>query len=185
MALDWGHVAVEQLDWHWRTAARPRLEGLTDEEYLWEPAPECWSIRPRAEARSRMAAGKGNLVIDFEWPEPVPPPITTIAWRLGHVASGVFGIRASNHFGDGTMSYDTVEWPDTAAGGLAFLDETYASWMTGISAMNADDMDRECGPAEGPFSQAPFGALILHINREAIHHAAELALLRDLYRARP
>ena len=26
--------------------------------------------------------------------------------------------------------------------------------------------------------------LILHINREAIHHAAEVLLLRDLYRTR-
>ena len=26
-------------------------------------------------------------------------------------------------------------------------------------------------------------ALILHINREAIHHGAEVSLLRDLYRA--
>jgi hypothetical protein len=28
-------------------------------------------------------------------------------------------------------------------------------------------------------------ALVLHIHREAIHHGAEIALLRDLYRARP
>lgn len=27
-------------------------------------------------------------------------------------------------------------------------------------------------------------ALVLHINREAIHHLAEIALLRDLYEAR-
>ena len=27
-------------------------------------------------------------------------------------------------------------------------------------------------------------ALVLHINREAIHHMAEVALLRDLYRDR-
>jgi hypothetical protein len=26
--------------------------------------------------------------------------------------------------------------------------------------------------------------LVLHINREAIHHGAETALLRDLYRAK-
>jgi len=31
----------------------------------------------------------------------------------------------------------------------------------------------------------PFAALILHINREAIHHGAEIALLRDLYAHRP
>jgi hypothetical protein len=28
-------------------------------------------------------------------------------------------------------------------------------------------------------------SLVLHINREAVHHGAEIALLRDLFRARP
>jgi hypothetical protein len=27
-------------------------------------------------------------------------------------------------------------------------------------------------------------ALVLHINREVLHHGAEIALLRDLYRSR-
>ena len=27
--------------------------------------------------------------------------------------------------------------------------------------------------------------LVLHINREALHHGAEIALLRDLYRWQP
>ena len=43
---------------------------------------------------------------------------------------------------------------------------------------------RPCGPAEGPFAAYPMAALVLHINREVIHHGAEVALLRDLYRAR-
>ena len=38
-----------------------------------------------------------------------------------------------------------------------------------------------CGPAEGPFAEYPMAGLVLHINREAIHHGAEIALLRDLY----
>ena len=38
-----------------------------------------------------------------------------------------------------------------------------------------------CGPAEGPYADLPLAALVLHINREAIHHGAEIALLRDLY----
>jgi hypothetical protein len=38
-----------------------------------------------------------------------------------------------------------------------------------------------CGPAEGPFAEYPMAALVLHINREALHHGAEIALLRDLY----
>jgi hypothetical protein len=28
---------LEQLTWHWTNQLRPRLDGLTDEEYLWEP----------------------------------------------------------------------------------------------------------------------------------------------------
>jgi hypothetical protein len=24
---------------------RQRLEGLTDEEYFWEPVPSCWTVR--------------------------------------------------------------------------------------------------------------------------------------------
>jgi hypothetical protein len=41
------------------------------------------------------------------------------------------------------------------------------------------------GPAEGPFAEHPYAELVLHINREAIHHSAEVLLLRDLYRNQP
>jgi len=74
--MDWTTQLLEQLTFHWEHQARPRLDGLGDEEYLWA---------------------------------------------------------------------------------------------------------RPCGPAEGPFADLPMAALILHIHREAIHHLAEVALLRDLY----
>ena len=44
-----------------------------------------------------------------------------------------------------------------------------------------DGLARPCGPAEGPWADASMAALVLHINREAIHHMAEVAVLRDLY----
>src|SRR5438552_7941920 len=54
---------------------RARLEGLSDDEYLWEPAPGCWSIR--ADEHGRMRG---------DWVQPVwPAPLTTLAWRLGHI----------------------------------------------------------------------------------------------------
>lgn len=40
-----------------------------------------------------------------------------------------------------------------------------------------------CGPAEGPWGHRTMAALVLHIHREVLHHGAEIALLRDLYRA--
>jgi hypothetical protein len=35
--VDWNFQLAQQLDWHWREQPRPRLNGLTDEEYRWEP----------------------------------------------------------------------------------------------------------------------------------------------------
>ena len=47
MDLSWTHELVEQVDRHWRDQLRPRYDGLSDEEYLWEPVGNCWSLRPR------------------------------------------------------------------------------------------------------------------------------------------
>jgi hypothetical protein len=185
MDIDWTNQLVEQLDWHWREHLRPRLDGLTDDEYRWEPVPGCWSIRPRSEATSSYAAGTGDAVIDYEYPEPVPPPVTTIAWRMGHISIGVLGSRAANHFGTGGVDYQTVDWPLTAKGGLDLLDHWYDEWLRGIKGLDAEALGRPVGPHEGPFAERPYAELLLHINREAIHHGAEIALLRDLYAHRP
>jgi hypothetical protein len=141
-----------------------------------------WSVRPRAEAVSSHAGGAGELVADIAFPEPEPAPLTSIAWRLAHLSVGVFGIRASAHFGDGSTTYQDTAWPTTAEAALAFLDQQYSLWLKGIRELGPDDLARPCGPAEGPWAAYPFAALILHINREALHHGAEVLLLRDLYR---
>jgi hypothetical protein len=178
--IDWTSQLLEQLTWHWENHVRPRLDGLTDDEYFWEPVEGCWSIRPRARARTSMAAGHGDLVADFEWPEPVPPPFTTIAWRLGHVLVGVFGMRNAAHFGAPPVDYQTAAWPPDAA---TALDAAYATWVKGVAGLDEAALGRPVGPAEGPFAEAPYAALVLHINREVIHHLAEVLLIRNLYRA--
>ena len=181
--MDWTTQLLEQLTFHWDHQARPRLDGLTDDEYLWEPVPGMWSLRRRAEATTPMAAGAGAFVLDFENPEPSPPPMTTIAWRLAHVTVGVFGQRNASHFDAPPMAYETVVWRSNAGGALAMLDSVYEHWIKGVGAMDEAKLAEPCGPSEGPYAEYPFGALVLHIHREAIHHMAEVALLRDLYRA--
>lgn len=182
--MDWTSLLLEQLTFHWDHQARPRLEGLTDDEYFWEPVPGAWNIRPRTEARTAMAAGGGDLVADFEYPEPVPAPVTTIAWRLGHLIVGVFGARNASHFGGPAVDYLTVDWPGDAASALARLDDVYATWVQGVGGLDEAALAERVGEAEGPFAAYPYGTLVLHIHREAIHHLAEIALLRDLYQAR-
>jgi hypothetical protein len=182
--VDWPHELIEQLDWHWRSQLRPRLDGLTDDEYRWEPVRGAWNVRPRGTSPAPIAAGRGDFTIDFAFPEPDPAPVTTIAWRIGHVVVGVLGMRAAAHFGAPPTDYESHDYPGDAATALAQLDAAYTAWTTGVRGLGEEGLQRPCGPAEGPYADAPMATLVLHINREVLHHGAEIALLRDLYRWR-
>ena len=184
MTIDWTFQLFEQLDWQWREHTRPRWDGLTDEEYFWEPVPGMWSVRPRGTSKAETAFGSGDFTCDYAWPEPDPSPVTTIAWRLAHLQVGIFGQRAASHFGGPEISYKTYDYPGDAATALSRLDEAYSAWAAGVRALDPEALTRPIGPAEGPFAEEPMGALVLHINREALHHGAEISLLRDLYRWR-
>jgi len=166
----WNLMLREQLSFHWETQLRPRLDGLTDDEYFWEPVPGCWNVRPRDDA----------MTIDFAYPEPEPPPVTTIAWRLAHVIVGVFAMRSASHFDGPATDWTRFDYAETGAAALAQLDEEYARWMAGVESLGEDGILRPVGDAE-PYPDSPYAELVLHIHREAIHHLAEVSLLRDLY----
>lgn len=161
-------LLADQLDFHWSHQLRPRLDGLSDEEYFWQPVPDCWTVHP-------------DGGVDFVYPEPEPTPLTTIAWRLAHVIIGVLAMRNHSHFGGPAADYESWPYATDAATALAQLDTEYQRWTTGVRALSDDDLNRPCGPAEGPYADEPMSVLVLHINREVIHHGAEIALLRDLY----
>ena len=184
MSIQWNTQLVDQLDWHWQHHVRPRLIGLTDEEYFWAPVTGAWSVRRRRADAGADQHGAGEYVIDFAQPEPSPPPVTTIAWRMAHLIVGIFGQRAAAHFDGPPCDYDSHHYAGTAADSLRQLDDAYALWTDGVRGLGEDGLGGPCGPAEGPFAAYPVAALVLHINREAIHHAAEILLLRDLYRNR-
>jgi hypothetical protein len=152
---------LAQLEFYWDHNLWPRLRGLTDEEYFWEPVPGCWSVRRRDD---------GTWSMDWEWPTPVPAPVTTIAWRLAHMGIQTLGIRASALFGDGSLTIDTVRWPRTASEALRALATHYEHWRRGVRAHQPADEDS-------------FTTLILHMNRELIHYGAEVGLMRDLFRS--
>ncbi|GLW64761.1 hypothetical protein Arub01_30050 [Actinomadura rubrobrunea] len=179
--LNWNRVLREQFTFHWARQLRDRLDGLTDDEYFWEPVPGCWSLRPRGTSTAPMQSGAGDLIIEFAMPQPDPAPFTTIAWRLGHVIVGILAMRNAMHFGRAPVDYDSFEYAPTAAEALKQLDTELAAWLAGVESLGDADFARPCGEAEGPFADRPMADLVQHINRELIHHLAEVCLLRDLY----
>jgi hypothetical protein len=159
---------ADQLDFHWTRALRPRLDGLSDDEYFWQPVPDCWTVHP-------------DGGIHFAYPAPEPAPFTTIAWRLAHVIVGVFAMRNHSHFDGPPADYESWAYATDAATALSQLDEQYRTWIGGVRGLIEDELWRPCGPAEGPYADYPMATLVLHINREVIHHGAEIACIRDLY----
>lgn len=180
--IHWNEELLEQLTWHWEAQLRPRLDGLTDDEYRWEPVSGCWNIARRGESDAPITAGSGEWLIDFAMPTPEPAPVTTIAWRLGHILVGVFGSRLATYFDGPPADYFGYDYPGTADDALQRLDAQYAAWVAGVRGLGEDGLAQRC--REDGRESMSMAALVLHIHREVIHHGAEVALLRDLYARR-
>ena len=175
-------LLLEQLNFYLRTHLFPRVECLEDEEYFWEPVPGCWSVRE----------GPHGWRMEQAWPEPDPPPVTTIAWRLAHIAASNIGTRANAFFGDlhvpDAATFNdprfTPEIPSSAAAAVALLHEAWERWRAGLEAMGDAGLMSPIGPFGGWYADEPMAVLVLHVSRETMHHGGEIGVLRDLYRAR-
>ena len=178
MTTNWTERLLEQLTYHWDHSFRPKLDTLTGDEYFWEPVPGCWTVR------QVDGEWRGDVAEDGTHFAPDPQPVTTIAWRLSHVTVGVLAMRNAIHFGGPPADYPMWEYAPTARQALAQLDEAYARWTDGVRGLDADALERPIGPGEGPWADRTYADLVLHINREVLHHGAEILLLRDLYRSR-
>jgi hypothetical protein len=152
---------------------RGRLDGLTDDEYRWEPVPGCWSVRRDG----------GTWKIEREVPAPEPPPVTTIAWRTWHIGSECVTGFAQLAFQAKGLDLGEREWFPSASDALLAMDSAWTTFSECFRNLDDEAIGRELGPAFGPFASSNRADLLLHVADEVIHHGAEIALLRDLFAA--
>ncbi|HWD45818.1 MAG TPA: DinB family protein [Actinomycetota bacterium] len=149
---------------------RRRLEGLTDDEYLWEPAPGCWTVH-----RDRG----GVWVVDYAEPDPDPPPLTTIGWRLAHLAD----CKVMYHewaFGEQRLTWPELAAPATAAEALARLEEGHGLLRADLAGLDDEQLD---GPRLTNWGERwPAWRIVWTMIDHDAHHGGEIGCLRDLYR---
>jgi uncharacterized damage-inducible protein DinB len=164
---------VKLSDYAWGRL-RDRMDGLADAEYLWEPVPNCRTVRP--------VAG-GTYRSDGPARAHDPRQFTTLAWRLAHIVSLLQEERNGPWLGQPARPPDGDGDPGTAAAALTALERAYAEWRSVLDGTTDESLAEPIGAVAGPYSQDTRRAFVLHVLDELIHHGAEAALLRDLYRA--
>ncbi|WP_245594644.1 GNAT family N-acetyltransferase [Actinospica robiniae] len=154
-----------------RSRTFARLEGMTDAEYLWQPVPDCVTVRAHSDGVVRA--------------DPCPPdsadpsPFTTIAWRMWHI--GADCLRHYRAFFEDTDLTDVNVWPGTADEAVQALADDWANFESRLAALGDKRLLEPMGPRAKAFAEKTYLQLALFALDEAAHHAAELGVLRDLY----
>jgi hypothetical protein len=154
-----------------------RLEGLTDEEYLWEPAPTVLTVR--------MVDGRPKPDRMGLEPSGAVAPPRTLAWSIGHLGDGCWH-RADYLTGGHSIQPGDLTWPMTAHEGVEFMQEGCRRWRSGLDQMTEADLDT-VGRSAFPWGldpELPLIEIVWWVNKELIYHASEIWLLRDIYAAR-
>jgi hypothetical protein len=164
-------LLLTTLDWAYERLSG-RLQGLTDEEFFWQPAPDCWTIHQDP---------SGRWTYDYAEPDPDLAPVTTIGWQLVHVAT----CKVMYHewaYGPARLTWPELEVPHSAASAMALLQEGHGMLRADLEKLSDAELDEprltnwgEEWPAWRIFwSMADHDAL----------HGGALGQLRDLYRWR-
>lgn len=152
---------------------RSRLEGLTDDEFFWQPIAGCWTI---------YQDPRGRWTYHYAIPDPVPAPVTTLGWQLVHLAT----CKVMYHewaYGAARLTWPELEIPHTAASAIGLLDQGHALLQDDLHGLQESDLDAPRNTNWGEIWPAwrIFWVLVDH---DALHGGV-IGYLRDLYRETP
>ena len=170
--------------------------GLTDDEYLWEPVENSWSVRPRSSQRTKADAylPEGEWGLDIEYPDPSPAPFTTIAWRMTHMTGSMYIAGALLRGRRQPSGHIDETWPQhrsvahTSAEAVERWNDALGEVQRRLADVSVSELSRceshdwDWPPSE-PGAGDPVWKQVLYFGYfEPASHAAEVRLIRDLHR---
>lgn len=167
-------LTLDAIDYVWGRV-RKRITGLSQAEYLWEPVPDCWTVRQVGD----------EVVVDWSGEDPDPAPVTTIAWRIYHLAADCFSNYVTGGLGEWPIRTPQGRWTLDVNEALSLLDQAWAALRGGLGQLGEARMWTRLGPEWGTYADDSWAELVLHAMDELAHHGAEIALLRDLWGKAP
>lgn len=169
---------------------RERVDGLTDEEFFWEPVPG-WSVRrwDRKGATSPFArylatyGGDRSWFSDESWDgtrflDLEPSPFTTIGWRLVHLGSCKV-MYYEHAFGERRDLWAKLVGIHTAADAIAQLEEGHRLLAEELATLSDARLDGTSLTNWG--EEWPTWRIFTTMIRHDFQHGAEIGCVRDLY----
>lgn len=146
-----------QFDLTWALADL-HLAALVEDDFFWEPAPLCWTVRPDAVGIWRP---------DWADTEPDPIPVPTVAWLTWHVLWW-WSTTIDKVQGATPRDRDEIVWPGDGGAAVSALRDLAARWRVLLAELDVDQI-----------------RTALWLNAELMKNVAEIGQLRLLRAAGP
>lgn len=161
-------ILQQQLALTW-SLAEMVLGELTEDEALWCPAPDSWTVH---------RGDDGYWHADWSEPEPWPAPPTSIAWIQWHVIWW-WSTVIDRSFGPGDLDRHDVTWPG-ATEAMDAIDEIRQTWLRHLDALTEADLV-ENTLTRWPYEDGrPFGQIAGWVNMELMKNVSEMNQLRRM-----
>ena len=168
-----------------------RLQGITEEEFMWEPVDGCWSVRRLRDSAGTspmadhlLAAGSdaewfsdeawdGKTFVTFD-----PSPFTTIAWRLVHLGS--CKVMYHEHaFGERRDLWAELTGKHTVADAIAMFEDGQGRLIGALQDLDDADITKTVLTNWG--EEWPAWRIFSAMAEHDLQHGAEIGCIRDLY----
>ncbi|MFH8345084.1 DinB family protein [Streptomyces sp. NPDC018045] len=144
------------------------LERLEPDDFLWEPAAHCWTVR---------RADDGTWVPDWAESEPTPVPVPTIGWLSWHIGWW-WSVAIDHAHGRAPRERSCVTWPGAGRPTAEWLRGLRADWLAALDRFTGADLD---ATAPFPWQNDPHHTvahMVAWVNAELMKNAAEIGQLR-------
>jgi len=145
-----------------------RIADLGDDELAWAPGAD---VLRMGEPAPRVSHYDG-----------APSPVATIGWRLEHIATALTEPRVVEWLAAG-IAAPPVPPHDTADAMRAWLASSVDWFCMLVETLGDAHLAAPLGPVAGAFGNGARAGFVMHLTNEAIHHGAEVGVLRDLWAA--
>jgi len=146
------------------------LDRLVPEDFLWEPAPHCWTVHRTAE---------GTWIPDWAETEPDPVPVPTVGWLSWHIGWW-WSVTLDHLEGRPPRDRTDVTWPGPGKPTVDWLRDLRTAWLTSLAGLTDRDLDTT---APFPWPDDPehtLADMLAWANAELMKNAAEIGQLRLL-----